>query len=417
MTDLEEKLLKVNMAGRTLAELSDPKKQAVLFDLAVEIGIQAEYILLENKKDLAHMDPSNPTYDRLLLNPERLDSFVEDIKNVALLPSPVGNILEDKVMENGLKISRVSVPFGVIGIVYEARPNVTLDVFSLCFKSGNACVLKGGSDAKFSNLAIVNLIHNVLNKHGISKDIIYLLSNDKEILKEMMQAVGFIDIIIPRGSRRLIDFVRDNAKVPVIETGAGIVHTYVDLSADIDMAKNIVTNAKIRRVSVCNALDTLIIHESQLDNLYTIISALPGYKVEVFADEKSFQNLQDKYPEGLLHHATDESFGTEFLSYKMSIKTVSNLKEAVGHIEKYSSKHSEAIISSNQKNIDYFLTYVDAGVVYVNTSTAFTDGTQFGLGAEIGVSTQKLHARGPMALQALTSYKWIVRGDGQIRDK
>ena len=417
MSNLKQNLRSVRTASLTLLDLDNEKINAVLLDLAEQIAVEAENILAANKKDLEKMDSSDPKYDRLLLNKERLQGVAGDIRNVASLDSPVGRILDKRTMDNGLEISKVTVPFGVIGIIYEARPNVTFDVFSLCFKSGNACVLKGGSDAEESNKAIVGLIHKVLEKNNISTEILYLLPNDREVTTEMMQSVGYIDVIIPRGSRKLIDFVRDNARVPVIETGAGIVHTYVDSSADIEIARSIVMNAKTRRVSVCNALDTLIIDEAQLDNLQTIVSALPEYKVEIFADEKSFQILQGKYPENLLHQATEESFGTELLSYKMSIKTVDNIEEALAHIAKYSSKHTEAIISTDQKNIDHFLTHVDAGAVYANTSTAFTDGAQFGLGTEIGISTQKLHARGPMALEALTSYKWIVRGNGQIRPK
>ena len=356
-------------------------------------------------------------YDRLQLTAERIHGIATDIENVAGLPSPVGKILKEEIRPNGLKISKITVPFGVIGIIYEARPNVTFDVFALCLKSGNACVLKGGSDAIYSNNAIVSVIKNVLRKFGVDENTVCLLSGGREETNEILHARSFIDLIIPRGSQGLIDFVRENATIPVIETGAGICHTYFDEFGDAEKGREIIFNAKTRRPSVCNALDCLIIHESRLDELPVFSKRLEEQNVEIYADQKSFSQLAGIYPYDLLHKATEESFGTEFLSLKMAVKTVANFDEALAQINKYSSKHSEAIISENAQNIEKFRKMVDASSVYSNASTAFTDGAQFGLGAEIGISTQKLHARGPMALEELTSYKWIVEGNGQVRPK
>jgi glutamate-5-semialdehyde dehydrogenase len=304
---------------------------------------------------------------------------------------------------------------GVIGVIYEARPNVSFDVFSLCFKTGNACILKGGSDASYSNEAIISVIHKVLKKHGVDTGVAALLPPDRAATEALLNAVGYVDVIIPRGSQGLIDFVRKNAKVPVIETGAGIVHTYFDESGDLGKGKAIVNNSKTRRVSVCNSLDCLIIHESRLNDLPAITELLIKSDVEIFADAQAYEALKQTYPQDLLQQASEEHFGTEFLAYKMSVKTVKSLDEALDHISNFSSKHSEAIISEDADSIEKFLNAVDAAAVYANASTAFTDGAQFGLGAEIGISTQKLHARGPMGLEELTSYKWLVQGDGQIR--
>lgn len=414
---LRSDLQLVQKASRELIGLTENQVNAVLEDVADYLLTQSEMILAENQKDLDKMDNNDPKYDRLKLTHERLEGIANDMKNVAGLDYPIGKTLEEKELANGLKLSKVTVPLGVIGIIYEARPNVTFDVFSLCFKSGNACVLKGGSDANNSNSAAIKVIHHVLEKHGINTNVAFLLSPDREETKEMLKADEYVDVIIPRGSANLINFVRENSKIPVIETGAGIVHTYFDKSGDIVMGKNIITNAKTRRVSVCNALDTLVIHEDRLDELPELVSLLKDDKVELFADEKAYEKLKGFYDESLMHEATDEDFGREFLSHKMSIKTVTDVDEAIEHITKYSSKHSEAIISGDQKTTNHFLKNIDAAVVYANTSTAFTDGAQFGLGAEIGISTQKLHARGPMSLQELTSYKWIVKGEGQIRPR
>ncbi|GAC1302389.1 MAG: glutamate-5-semialdehyde dehydrogenase [Mucilaginibacter sp.] len=387
----------------------------VLQDLAAATIAQAAYLLAENKKDLDRMDPSDPKYDRLQLTTERIKDIAADIHNVAKLNTPLGHVLLKKTMPNGLHISKTRVPLGVVGVIYEARPNVTFDVFSLCFKSGNVCVLKGGSDAEFSNKAIIALIQEVLAEHDIDPGFATLLPAEREATDALLNALGYVDVIIPRGGLQLINHVRDNSKVPVIETGAGIVHTYFDEFGDLAKGKDIILNAKTRRVSVCNALDCLIIHDSRLRDLPKLVKPLAEKQVEIFADEMAYMILDTHYPSQLLNRAKPEHFGTEFLSMKMSVKTVDTIDEALEHIANYSSKHSEAIISENAENIELFLNQVDAAAVYANTSTAFTDGSQFGLGAEIGISTQKLHARGPMGLEELCTYKWIVRGDGQIR--
>ncbi|MEA4985090.1 Gamma-glutamyl phosphate reductase [bioreactor metagenome] len=400
-------------ASRTLNLVTDDTINQVLLDLADAAVANTGRILTENVKDLAMMDKSNPMYDRLLLSKERIEGIAADIRNVASLPSPIGRVKMETDRPNGMRITKVSVPFGVIGIIYEARPNVSFDVFSLCLKSGNACVLKGGTDAYNSNRAIVGLIQEVLVKHGLDKNIVTLLPAGREATAELMNAVGYVDLIIPRGGKGLIEFVRDNSRIPVIETGAGICHTYFDEFGDMEKGKSIIFNAKTRRVSVCNALDCLVIHTSRLKDLPALCAKLAEKKVIIYADEPSYAVLKDNYP--FLEHAVAESFGTEFLDYKMSIKTISSVTEAVDHISVNSSKHSECIISENERNIRYFEKMVDAACVYTNVSTAFTDGAQFGLGAEIGISTQKMHARGPMALEELCSYKWIIKGDGQTR--
>jgi len=389
----------------------------VLEDVAKAAVENSAFILQENSKDLTRMDPADSKYDRLMLTAMRIHGIASDILNVAALPSPLGRILSENIRPNGLLIKKITVPFGVIGIIYEARPNVTFDVFSLCLKSGNACVLKGGSDANDSNVAIVKVIKEVLRKHGLDENTISLLPVDREATTELLHAHGLVDLIIPRGSQSLINFVRENSSIPVIETGAGICHTYFDEFGDAAKGRAIVNNAKTRRPSVCNTLDCLIIHENRLDDLPILTGLLPQSNVVIYADHKAFQALHGKYPENLLEKATEESFGTEFLSYKMSVKTVADLDEALDHISTYSSKHSEAIVSENKEVLEIFLKSVDAAAVYCNASTAFTDGAQFGLGAEIGISTQKLHARGPMALEELTSYKWIIEGNGQTRPK
>jgi len=401
------------IASRTLNLVIDDTINQVLLDLANAAITNTDRILTENARDLAMMDQSNPMYDRLLLNKERIEGIAADIRNVASLPSPLGKVKMETERPNGMKIRKVSVPFGVIGIIYEARPNVSFDVFSLCLKSGNACVLKGGTDAYNSNKAIVELIQQVLEKHGLDKNIVTLLPAGREATAELMNAVGYVDLIIPRGGKGLIEFVRDNSRIPVIETGAGICHTYFDEFGDVEKGKSIIFNAKTRRVSVCNALDCLAIHASRLKDLPVLCAKLAEKNVIIYADEPSYVVLKDNYP--FLEHAVAESFGTEFLDYKMSVKTISSITEAVDHISINSSKHSECIISENNQNIQYFEKMVDAACVYTNVSTAFTDGAQFGLGAEIGISTQKMHARGPMALEELCSYKWIIKGDGQVR--
>jgi len=389
---------------------------SMLEDLADEAERSTATILAANAEDLARMPESDPKYDRLKLTTSRIAAIADDIRKVAKLPNPLGKVLLKKALENGLELEKRTVALGVIGIIYEARPNVTFDVFALSAKSGNACVLKGGSDAAASNKAIIEVIWKVLKKHGISTDIVQLLPPERTATQALLNAVDFVDIIIPRGSQGLINFVRENAKVPVIETGAGIVHTYYDEFADTKTGIEIVVNAKTRRVSVCNALDCLLIHKKRLEDLPIIAKGLSDKSVVIYADEDAYEVLKNNYPENLLNRATEDSFGTEFLSLKMAIKTVKNIEVALKHIRKYSSKHSEAIISENNENIEVFLNNIDAAVVYANTSTAFTDGAQFGLGAEIGISTQKLHARGPMALEELCSYKWVVKSSGVIRE-
>lgn len=391
------------------------KINQVLTDLAAEVMSQTHYLMRENQQDLDRMDQANPNYDRLQLTETRIRDIAADIINVSRLENPLGRILSEKTMPNGLHVSTVSVPLGVVGVIYEARPNVTFDVFALCFKTGNVCILKGGSDAAQSNLAIINIIHKVLARHGINVNVATLLPKERDAAEALMQAVGYVDVIIPRGSQGLINSVRQNSKVPVIETGAGIVHVYFDASGDIKIGRDIVFNSKTRRVSVCNALDCLIIHSARLGDLQDLTDGLAKASVELFADERAYNTLKAHYPENLLHHANPEHFGTEYLSMKMAVKTVDSFEEALDHIAVYSSKHSEAIVAEEPATIADFLNRVDAAAVYANAATAFTDGAQFGLGAEIGISTQKLHARGPMGLQELTSYKWLVRGSGQTR--
>jgi glutamate-5-semialdehyde dehydrogenase len=402
------------LAARGL-NLSAETINKVLTDLAAETIAQTDYLLAENKKDLDRMDITNPNYDRLKLTVDRIKDIARDIVNVSKLESPLGHILSDKTMPNGLQISKITVPLGVVGVIYEARPNVTFDVFALCFKTGNIAVLKGGSDAAYSNLAIISVIHKVLGNHGIDTNVAILLPKEREAAEALMQAVGYIDVIIPRGSQGLINSVRKNSKVPVIETGAGIVHTYFDESGDLKKGTAIIFNSKTRRVSVCNALDCAIIHSSRLGDLAELAKPLGEAGVTIYADERAYAALQSHYPAGLLHKAGPEHFGTEFLSMSMALKTVDSFEQALHHIAAHSSKHSEAIITEDTGNMETFLNRVDAAAVYINASTAFTDGAQFGLGAEIGISTQKLHARGPMGLQELTSYKWLIKGDGQVR--
>ncbi len=408
---------KVRIASRKLNLLTDAEINAVLIEIADSADNRVDEILSENRKDLDRMDSNDPKYDRLQLTRDRILGITADMRNVASLPSPLGKILMQQTPPSGLNITKISVPFGVIGIIYEARPNVTFDVFALCLKSGNTCILKGGSDAIDSNTILVNIIKQVLTNHNIDENTIALLPTGREETAQLLGANKYVDLIIPRGSQNLINFVRGNATVPVIETGAGICHTYFDEFGDKDKGQLIINNAKTRRVSVCNALDCLVIHRSRLNDLPYLVDLCSKAGVLIYADESSYQILKGIYPDNLLEQATPESFGTEFLSMKMSIKTVDSVQSALEHINIYSSKHSEAIISENQENLNYFTKMVDAAAVYSNTSTAFTDGAQFGLGAEIGISTQKLHARGPMALEELTSYKWIVESDGKIRSK
>ncbi|MBS5979843.1 glutamate-5-semialdehyde dehydrogenase [Dysgonomonas sp. Marseille-Q5470] len=402
-------------ASKGLNLLEEKEINAILEAIAKETESKMYYILAENQKDLQRMDTSNPKYDRLLLNEQRIMDIVKDIRNVASLPSPVGKALMQKTLPNGLNLSKVTVPFGVIGIIYEARPNVSFDVFSLCLKSGNACILKGGSDARFSNEAIIDLIRNVLDANGINPNVCTLLPNDRTATEALMNARNYVDLIIPRGGQELINYVRENSRIPVIETGAGVCHTYFHKDGDIKKGKDIITNAKIRKVSVCNSLDCLVIDRERLDDLHYLCEDLDKKDVIIYADKHAYEALFSYYSYDQLKKADEKSFGTEFLDYKMSIKTVTDIEEAINHISKYSSKHSEAIISEDAEAIKLFEKMVDAACVYSNASTAFTDGAQFGLGAEIGISTQKMHARGPMALEELCTYKWLIDGNGQTR--
>ena len=419
---LKETFERVKRASKSLALLSDDQRNDILLAVADAIIINKERILEANAQDLAKMSKENPLYDRLQLTESRLEGIAADMRNVATLPTPLGHITKQKTLPNGLRLCRVSVPFGVIGMIYEARPNVTFDVFSLCFKSGNACVLKGGKDADCSNREEVALIHEILEKYGVSKDVVALLPATHEATGEMLNAVGYIDLCIPRGGRKLIDFVRDTARVPVIETGAGVVNTYFDKDGDLEMGKAIINNAKTRRVSVCNALDCLIIHESRLNDLPALVAPMLEHNppVTLYADEESYAAVANSslftLHSSLIQPATEESFGTEFMDYKMAIKTVGSLDEALDHIDENGSGHSEAIVTMNEQAARRFQQHVDAACVYWNAPTSFTDGAQFGLGAEIGISTQKLGPRGPMALEEICTYKWLIEGEGQIRN-
>ena len=415
--DFKEIFRAAKKAAAKLASADDGKTSGMLLSLADRIGKNQDALLKANRADLAKMPEDNPMYDRLKLDSRRLEGIAADMRNVAGLPCPAGRILSETVRPNGMKIQKVSVPFGVVGIIYEARPNVSFDVFSLCVKSGNACILKGGSDAFCTNSAIVELIRSVLRDCGFDENTVTLMPAGHDSTAALLEAAGDVDLVIPRGSKRLIDFVRQNARVPVIETGAGICHTYFDRDGDLDKGAAIVTNAKTRRVSVCNALDCLIVHKDRLFDLPGLCSGVKDHDVVIYADEAAYAALEGNYPAELLLHADEDSFGTEFLSYRMAVRTVDSLDEALEHISRYSSKHSECIVTENKETADRFLREVDAACVYANVSTAFTDGAQFGFGAEIGISTQKLHARGPMALPELNTYKYVITGDGQIRVK
>lgn len=412
---ISQHLARVKQASCRLTGVPVAMRNQVLVSLAMLLRESVDAIITENKRDLVMMDPQDPKYDRLLLTTERIHGIADDLDLVASLPWADAQILEERLRPNGLVIHKVTVALGVIAIIYESRPNVTIDAFALCFKAGNACILKGGKEAHYSNVFLVGLIKKSLEMYQIDSNIIYLMPSDRQALHVLLQAVDIVDACIPRGSQGLINFVREHARIPFIETGAGIVHNYFDATADLQKGAAIINNAKTRRVSVCNALDTLVIHEQRLCDLPTITALLATQAVELFADQPAFDALKTTYPTHLLHLAQEKDYGQEFLDYKMSIKTVKSVEEAVRHIMQYTSGHSEAIIATDQQAIDYFLTHVDAAAVYVNASTGFTDGGQFGMGAEIGISTQKLHARGPMGLEALSSYKWIIRGNGQIR--
>lgn len=413
---MEELFETVKEASKNLALLTDSKRNEVLNAVADAIENHKDYILEANKADLDKAGKDYAFYDRLLLTPKRLDDIAADMRHVATLPSPLGRVLKDKTLDNGLHLRRVSVPFGVIGMIFEARPNVTFDVFSLCFKSGNATILKGGKEADETNRAEVELIHNILKEYGIDPAVIELLPATHEATRELLTAVGYVDLCIPRGSKRLISFVRDTAKVPVIETGAGVVHCYFDETGDIAKGQRIIDNAKTRRCTVCNALDCLLINRHRLADLPELVLPMATKGVKLHADEDAFNALKGKYPDELLLHANGaETWNTEWLSMQMGVRTVDTIDEALHHIDTYGSGHSESIVTEDKAAAKKFENMVDAACVYVNAPTSFTDGAQFGLGAEIGISTQKLGARGPMALEEITTYKWLIEGNGQVR--
>ena len=415
MENITHQLINAAEASAQIRGLSADVKQQVLESLAKELTFNVRQIIAVNLLDLAKMQDTDSKKDRLLLNEERIIALAESVKDVAVLTDPTNQILVEKTLPNGLFLQKKTVALGVVGVIYEARPNVTVDVAALCIRSGNVCVLRGGSDADETNRCLVKIIQDVLSNFGLNPNIVQLLPVDRKFVEELLTANKYVDIIIPRGSQSLIDFVRKNAKVPVIETGAGVCHTYVEESANIEQAAKIICNAKVSRPSVCNALDTVVVDESISVNLISQMAALlKEFEVEIFADEKAFEQLSAiNYP--FLNKAEEEDFGREFLSLKCSVKVVNGIDDALSHIRKYSSKHSEAIISESGEKIERFLNDVDAAAVYANASTRFTDGGVFGLGAEIGISTQKLHARGPFALEKLVTEKWVVKGNGQVR--
>ena len=411
----EAQIVKARDAVSTMIQLDNVVINKVLLDLADRACANIPDLLRSNKLDLDQMPKEDPRYDRLMLTEDRIKTIAADLRNVASLNSPLGDVLEERTMPNGLKLKKLRVPMGVVGVIYEARPNVTFDVFALCFKSGNVSVMKGGQDAWNSNQAIVRLIKASLEAFNISEEVVQLLPPERDAATSLMNAVGYVDLLIPRGSQGLINSVRDNSKVPVIETGAGVVHTYFDATGDKELGRKVIFNAKTRRVSVCNALECLIIDESRLGDLPYLVEPMAEKDVRIEADAPSYAALKGHYPATLLREAGEEAFGKEHLDYVLSVKTAASMDEALKHIAKYSTRHSEGIITTSEANKQRFFREVDAAAVYANTSTAFTDGAQFGMGAEIGISTQKLHARGPMALPELTSYKWLVESEGLTR--
>ena len=415
METINHILKSASEATRVIKNISASKKEEILNDLASELLLHTDRVIAENLKDLAKMDDGNPKKDRLLLNSDRIKGLSDSLKEVAVLEDPTNKIISDRVLKNGLHVQKKTVPLGVVGVIYESRPNVTIDVAALCIRSGNVCVLRGGSDAYHTNICLIDIIKSVLKRHQVDENIVQLLPVERELVAELLGATKYVDIIIPRGSQQLIDFVRENSKVPVIETGAGVCHTYVEETGDLDKAADIITNAKVTRPSVCNSLDSIVVDQKVAsDLLKKVAPKLAAYNVEIFADDRSFKVL-DEVGYSYLQHAKPEDFGREFLDFKCSVKVVDSFDEAINHITEHSSKHSEAIVSKDQGKIDRFMNDIDAAAVYSNASTRFTDGGEFGLGAEIGISTQKLHARGPFALEKLVTEKWFVTGDGQIR--
>lgn len=407
-------LQKTAKASRELATLSEKTVNGVLRDLSKALLASSDEILKMNARDLRELSDTKLS-DRLRLTKNRIEGMASALRDVATLPSPLWNTVDQRKRPNGLVLKKMTVPMGVIGMIYEARPNVTIDAFSLCFKAGSACVLKGGSDAWHTNMALTKLIHGVLKKHGVDHHVVYLLPPERSAVKELLKAHRLVDVLIPRGGEGLIRFVREHASIPVIETGAGIVHVYVHESADVLKARRIIFNGKTRRDTVCNALDCVIVDEKNLKVLPSIVSKLAEKNVEIFADSKALKALRGGYPSSLLKPALVVHFGTEFLSPKLAIKTVKNLQGALAHIATFGSKHTEVIVAEDEGTIDIFTKHVDAAAVMSNASPSFTDGGEFGMGSEIGISTQKLHARGPMGLPELTTTKWIVTGNGQTR--
>jgi len=416
MTQVHSLLHLTKSQSSILAQLTDEQRASLIVVLANILEENRSYVLEENQKDLERLSDSDPKKDRLRLNEDRMLDLVESLRNVAALPDPTGQILVNKVLTNGLSLRKIAVPLGVVGIIYESRPNVTIDVSALCLRSGNAVVLKGGKEAEYSNKALVYCIHKALEKNNLPESLVLLLPSDRSVVQEMFTATRFLDVIIPRGSDQLIQYVRQNSLVPTIETGAGVVHTYVHSSADLVTAINIVVNAKTSRPSVCNALDCLLVDKEIASVFLSVLGdKLILHKVEIHADPDAFLILKHAgYP--LLTNAVEDDFGKEWLDFILSIRVVSGLDAALSHIETYSSRHSEAIVAKDENSIARFINEVDAAAVYANASTRFTDGGEFGLGAEIGISTQKLHARGPFALEKLVTEKWIVQGDGQVRN-
>jgi len=414
MTDLQEMGKRASNVKLILQKLTSAEKNRALHLAADRLIGRLGEILTANEKDMAaarNNGMSQGLQDRLMLSEERVCAMAEGLRQIADLPDCIGEVMEEFERPNGLKIAKVRVPMGVIGIIYEARPNVTADAFGLCFKTGNAVMLKGGSDALESNKAVVNVIRGALEECGISEDVLQLIEDkDRKVTVEFMKLKEYVDLLIPRGSAGLIRSVVENSTIPVIETGTGNCHVYVDKDADLDMAAEIIYNAKTQRIGVCNACESLVIHRDVRESfLPKLKEKLDASKVELRGDERVREILPDCIP------ATEEDYGKEYLDYILSLKTVDTLEEAIEHINRYNTKHSECIVTENEKAAEKFLNEVDAACVYWNASTRFTDGFEFGFGAEIGISTQKLHARGPMGLKELTSYKYIIRGNGQVR--
>lgn len=413
--DIQGELQSAHQATVSLKRLSDDARIALLKKIAAALVARADEVVTENKRDLDKMDRDDPRFDRLLLTKERVLALATAVLDVAKLADPAGVLLSSKRLENGLLILKKTVPLGVVGVIYESRPNVTIDVASLCLRSGNVCLLRGGTDAWHSNRILVDIVQGALVAAGLDKGMVQLLPTDRKFVAELLTATKYVDIIIPRGSQSLIEFVRENAKVPVIETGAGVCHTYVEQSADLDKAAKIVANAKISRPSVCNSLDTILVDEVvAFEFLRRLVPYFKVHAVEVLADERA-QELLNRLAYEHVTLAEAKDFGREFLALQCSLKIVESFDEALRHIGNYSSKHSECIVSEDAEKITAFMESVDAAAVYANASTRFTDGAEFGLGAEIGISTQKLHARGPFALEKLVTEKWYITGEGQIR--